>query len=518
MEYVEKNLKNSLVLFILFLLGFLVYSNAINGPFLFDDMNFIVYNSYVHSLSNFLNYFNSSLETGTAINLHVEVHNNFYRPLQQLASGILYHFWGLKFQVYHILSIFIHIINSFLLFIFFKRFSFSKIGSFAAALIFLMHPVQIEVVSYISGLCYPMALMFLFSGLLIYLNIYDEKSKNKSLLKAILAAILFCCAMLSVESAFIFCPLTILISIFFWNSYSKEERSFRTKNIVIYIILACLYIYLKLTVFNFQKGSFGLMANQGIPYVQHLYVRIITFISILIEYARLLIYPSQLCLDRPYIFYTTLFTYHGFFGLLIILASLTASVFSFLKKTPVFVGILWFFICLVPYIGLIPLNAIYTEHWLYFPIVGVLIIFAYCFVLVKVSKYKSIIIYALSIVLTLYGARVIERNNEWSNEIKFYKKELVYNPNSQRTHSNLALCYFVEKRYPEAIQHYKIAISLIDAYPECHNNLGVMYMEMGNLDLAENEFLQALKIDPNFIYSINGLSEVQSLKAQNKKL
>ncbi len=517
MEVLEKKLNNRLVLFVLFLLGFLIYSNVINGPFLFDDTNFVVFNKYVHSLSNFFNYFTSSLEAGAALQLHIDLHNNFYRPVQQLAHGIIYQFFGLKVQAYHILSILLHIINSFLVFLLLNRLSFSRTGSFLASLIFLVHPVQVEAVSYISGVSDPLGFMFLVSGILVYLNCYDPNNKIKTLLKSSLAVILFTLAVLSKESAFIFCLLAILPSIFLWKNYSKKERSFRIINLVLYLILACIYVYLRLTVLNFSNGAFGLLANQDSPYVQYLYVRIFTFISILIEYIKLLIFPLHLYIDKPYVWYNTLFTWQGISGLLIIFASLIAAGFSFFRKKILFVGIFWFFICLAPFIGLIPLNSTYLEHWLYFAMFGLLIIFVHCFDRIKVLKLKILIIYALSIILTLYSIRVIARNSDWSDEIRFYQNELVYNPDSQRTHSNLALKYFIDKRYPESIQHYKIAISLLDSYPECHNNLGVMYMEMGMYGLAEKEFYSALKINPNFIYSINGLSVLYTNKSQTNK-
>ncbi|MDD3014410.1 MAG: phospholipid carrier-dependent glycosyltransferase, partial [Candidatus Gastranaerophilales bacterium] len=185
--------------------------------------------------------------------LHVNLHNNFYRPLQQLSHGIIYQFFGLKVQAYHILSILLHITNSFLVFLLLKRLSFSRIASFLAALIFLVHPVQIEAVSYISGVSDPLSFMFMISGILVYLNCYDPENKVKTILKTSLAAILFIIALLSKESAVIFCLLVGLLSIFLWKNYSKEERLFRIKNLVFYLILAGIYVYLRFTVLNFSK-------------------------------------------------------------------------------------------------------------------------------------------------------------------------------------------------------------------------------------------------------------------------
>lgn len=517
MEFIEKNLKNYQILFILFLLGFLIYSNVINGPFLFDDMNFIVYNKYIHSLRYFFNYFNSNLETGAGLYFHLQLHNNFYRPLQELAHGLIYHFFGLKVQAYHIFSILLHIINSFLVFLLLKKLSFSKASSFIASLIFLMHPVQVEAVSYISGLSDPLSFIFMLSAILIYLNCYDSNNKLKSFLNAGIVVVLFCLSMLSKESAFIFCFLTILLTVYLWKNYSKTERSFRLINLGLYVILACIYIYLKLTVFNFSKDIFGLMLNIHNPYADHLYVRLFTFISILAEYVKLLFFPLQLYYEKLFVWYENLYTTQGVLGLLIIITSIIAVFLSYFRKKIVFLGISWFFICIAPFSGLIVLNATYLEHWLYFAIVGSLIIFASIFDRIIISKNKTIAIYLISIVLTLYGIRVITRNNDWSDEIRFYKNELIYNPICQRSHSNLALRYFIDKRYFESIKQYKIAISLNDKFPECHNNLGVMYMEMGKYKLSEDEFYSSLKINPNFIYSINGLSSLYYKEKQLNK-
>lgn len=513
MGFIEEKLKNYIVFIILLFVGFLIYGNVINGQFLFDDLNLIFYNKYVHSLSNFFNYFTSNIGTGTELNLHVQLNSNFYRPMQQLAYGIIYHFWGVKVQAYHILSILIHIINSFLVFLLLKRFSFSKTGCFFASLIFLVHPVQVEAVSYISGLSDPMGFMFVVSALLIYIDCYKNKA---NILKSFFAAFFFILAILSKESAFMFVLLAILVDVFYWKTYSKNERIYRICNIFIYLFIIMAYVYFRHNFLHFQQ--YGALINKDCLYGKHLHVRLFTFISILVQYFKLIFCPVHLYLEKKYEWYPDMHRPESIAGILILISCFIAAILSFFKERKIFLGISWFFLCLLPLMGWLPLNATYLEHWLYFPIVGVLIVLVSLFDSIKNDNIKIVIIWFLCFVLMLFGLRVIDRNEEWSDQIKFYQNELVYNPDSQRIHNNLALIYFQQGHFQDAIVHYNEAIDILDVFSEPHNNLGVIYMNLGQYELSEQEFYKSLKIRPNFIYSIRGLKDLDEVKKNLKNI
>ena len=146
----------------------------------------------------------------------------------------------------------------------------------------------------------------------------------------------------------------------------------------------------------------------------------------------------------------------------------------------------------------------YLEHWLYLPIIGV--IFSLCFVFDKFSeKRKQAITIFLLLILILFSVRIIARNVEWGDPIKFYQNELKYTQTSARIYNNLAMELSDQGDCVSAVPNYEKAISLSDAYPQTHHNLARCLEALGRPQEAANEYLRALYIEPNFAYSINAL-------------
>jgi tetratricopeptide (TPR) repeat protein len=179
--------------------------------------------------------------------------------------------------------------------------------------------------------------------------------------------------------------------------------------------------------------------------------------------------------------------------------------FSIIKKRGYFfLGFFWFLVALLPVSGIIPVNSMYLEHWLYLPIVGIIFYLAYLFDnLSEEAKQKATVI--LLIVLTLFAGRIIARNIEWGNPVKFYHNELKYTETSARIYNNLAMELADEGKCIEAIPNYVKAIELNDSYPQTHHNLARCHEALGDVNEAGNEYLKALSLQPNFSYSLIGL-------------
>lgn len=132
-----------------------VYLNSFRGVFQFDDYNVIVDNGGVHAWGAFL----AGLPRGI-------------RPLLKLTYTLN---WtsGLGLFGFHLVNVGLHAANAVMLFFLASRIGGPSISRFAAllpALLFAVHPVQTEAVTYISGRSVSLMAFFYLGSLLAYLG------------------------------------------------------------------------------------------------------------------------------------------------------------------------------------------------------------------------------------------------------------------------------------------------------------------------------------------------------------
>lgn len=557
---IQNNLR---VFLLLFLAGFAIYANVIPGKFLFDDNLFIENNEQIKSLSNIPELYFSSVTGGSSVSA-----DNFYRPNQQAINALLYAVFGLNPVPFHIMSILFHVANSFLLFLLFTKLGISRKASFFSSLVFLIHPINTQAVSYISGMADPMGMMFVLTSLLLFLKFLKTTKITTGLIPAkesglqnnglrnsartgkagtqstkrdkahssvnipvltfnniiyiFFSVLFFTSALFTKENAIVF-PVLALVSFIFLSGKSSSLKSFLRENksiillVGIYFSIAGLYLYFKFTALNFA-GNLGLTDQKNI-YTENLHIRIITFLNILPEYFKMLLFPIRLNYEKPYTAFVDFQRAEGISGLLFFVIGCGMAIYSLYKKFKTsssagkpapagfqernglfFFAFTWFFICLAPVSGIIPVNAMYLEHWLYYPLAGVIFYGAKTYER-QGNFIKNIFFFLIILLCLAYSARTVLRNSEWADGIKFYKNELKYAARSARMHNNLAMIYADEKKCPLAIQHYKKAIALYDIYPQTHHNLARCHEATGNMNEAVNEYFNALLLYPDFSHS-----------------
>lgn len=63
------------------------------------------------------------------------------------------------------------------------------------------------------------------------------------------------------------------------------------------------------------------------------------------------------------------------------------------------------------------------------------------------------------------------------------------------------------RQYDQALEHYQRAIQIQPNYPQAHCNMGVIYKERGELEVAISCYEKALVASPNFaIVQVRGAS------------
>ena len=107
---------------------------------------------------------------------------------------------------------------------------------------------------------------------------------------------------------------------------------------------------------------------------------------------------------------------------------------------------------------------------------------------------------ALAYVLTQTGKR--------EDAEREYRRSLLLAPNDAGTHNNFGVFLCGQRKYAEADREFKVALAdrSYQTPEAAWTNAGVCQMKAGNLPVAENNFRQALKINPEFADALAQIS------------
>ncbi len=473
----EEKGKEFWVVFIIFF-TFLVYSNSIFNPFIGDDISLICENPFVKNLKLSLNSFSKDIYIGFS---------KFYRPLQIISYALIYRIFKLAPSGYHLLNIFLHSGCAILFYLLLKEIYDIKI-SFLVSLLWAIHPIHTEAITYISGTADPLFLLF---GLLgIYL--YNRNFK-------ILSYISFFASLLSKETAVLILPF------FFLYQYStgKLKRYFWKDYIIIFLIFL-IYFLFRFAILNMEK------VTSDISFQYRFFTAFQTFFI----YISLLIFPFVLTIERHIPYIKTWKNVDFIAGILYFLLFLYLLWIKRENKKILFPGLLflgnWIFHSNI----IIPLNGNLREHWMYMGSAGFFIYFVFFMDKIKKEKPKKIL---LIIIFFLYGIRTILRNYDWKYPEKFYLKSIEYSFYPTFLYGNLCYFYINNGEYEKSYQLSKKAISLGIKNETILYIYGVSLSNMKRYEEAENVFKEILKINPENCEVLTEMGELYFIKRDVEK-
>ena len=90
-------------------------------------------------------------------------------------------------------------------------------------------------------------------------------------------------------------------------------------------------------------------------------------------------------------------------------------------------------------------------------------------------------------------------------------------PESSDARFGLANSHYAADQQPEALAEYLRALALQETNPEAHNNVGLIYLEQGNLTEAVAHFRLALQQKPEFASAANNLGVVLERQGEPDK-
>jgi protein O-mannosyl-transferase len=452
---------------LLVVIGFVVYGFCFFNAFVWDDIPFIANNSDVYSVNIIYllgpNNFNNSLGQ--------------YRALTAIYFALVHAMVGNAPFLYHVLQVVMHIANSILVYWVLGRL-IKKDYSLLAALVFLVHPIQVESVAYIGATGNTLFFLFGILGLLLGMQ---PQAKPTSM--AVMASC-FVAALLAKETGIVFLVLTLLY-----------QAMFNKRSLLNYLVWSGMavgvYLGIRLGIGGVQ---FQLTLGDSIIPILRLSLgdRLINIPAVIYYYLRTFIFPQKLIIDQLWI--VSQVTFESFYLPLILdtlfflgILGFGAYLYRFKRNFKAYVFFtIWFGIGLAMHSQVVALNATVADRWFYFSIVGILGMIG-----VGLGTVTQKIVWGVGVCLVcLLSIRTVVRIFDWKDQLTLYAHDskMVDNFDIENTLGNE-----LNKvgRYDEAIQHFEKSIRL---FPHETNlfNLALTYETLNSTDSAEKYYYKAL--------------------------
>lgn len=541
------------MLAIVFFLLFLVYFPSLFLPFLHDDFSFIIKNPQIANF-DFVSIFGKTASPDG--NAFV---NAYYRPILEWIYRIEYSlFHGNPFG-YHAVNIFLHGLNVFLVFqlsgLLFLRyrgsFSFSpREISLFIALVFALHPVQAEAVNCIVGISNLVCALFVLLSVQLFLMYWERQGSSPYVLWA---SMVFCfLGLLAKEQAVIIPFLTGLYFLLFAGKRSNLEGSGRQHGMWITVAL---YFFVTFIYFVIRRIAVG---STGVPlsFDYEFWLRMLSIPRTVVMYLRILIVPFDLHYYRNTDILQV--AWPGVISLLAVAVLIAVRIrqMDLTLRRLALLACGWFGIFLLPVLNIVPMINEYSfvltaDHFLYLPVFAftlLVIVFILKRNLILSEPRQKIVFWGCGVFFCFLSLLTWNQHSFYRSEVALFEHTLRYEPQFGRGHILLGKSYYIQGSYHKAIEENEKAIKIMMRYVELvkdlpikgfylgmlkgcyfdkahsyealgdfssalnsykkaleidsqdhvlYNNLGVVYVKMGQIDKAIDSFEQSLRLQPN---------------------
>ena len=422
----------------------LAYFNALGAAFQFDDYNVIVNNPAVHSLPAWL-------DSMPGI-----------RPLLKFSYALNWTFQLTPFG-FHLFNVIVHSVNTVLVYGLMRSLTAAQWAPLFGALLFALHPVQTEAVTYVSGRSVSLMAMFYLASMLVWLR---APGRQEGEARRMASAAMFGAALLVKETA-----VTLPLALLLLEAYAirdltgMRERLLRLRWHGLVLIAAAGAMLASPTYRHLVDVS---LSARGI-------------LDNLLTQANAVFYLAAQCVllwrmnvdpDLPV---ATGMTLALSLELVLLAAVLYAAFRHVRNRSWLAFAALWFFLHLLPTNSLLPRLDVANDRQLYLALIGVFFAAGLGMeaLLLRLHRPRMIAAIAVSLLLACAVA-TLQRNETYGSAVTFWEDALAKSPRKARVANNLGYAYQQAGRYAEAKLAYQQAIDTDPDYWRARINLDAL--------------------------------------------
>jgi protein O-mannosyl-transferase len=516
-------------------LGLFAYANSLHGAFAFDDRFEIRDNPVIRDLWGFL------APSG--------YRSNPNRFVAYASFALNYRLGGLHVVGWHAVNLAIHLCASLLVYAL-ARLCFrtplaaasplareARPVAFLAGVLFATHPLGTQAVTYVVQRLTSLAAMLYLLAVVLYLA-WRLADPGRAFRRAAAYAGMLLAALLAVRTKEI--AFTLPLALALVEALLFSGRGLR--RVLPILPVGALALLIPWSWIGVRAGmarggastdpAVGVLAQVAastdqatrlLSKVSRLdYLR--TEAAVVVEYLRLLAFPSGQNLDHDFPVYRSFLAPRVLLSLAILAALAAFAAWAVRATSPararpadpalriVALGIGWWFLALSVESSFIPIADVIYEHRAYLPSAGIVLSASVLAGLgwrraVGDAASRPVVLTALALGLLL-GALTLQRNAVWSDPVTLWTDVASKSPNKLRARQNLGESLDAAGRRAEAEREFRAAIAIDPSSVEAHKSLAVVLHKSGRLPEAEVEYREALRLDPRHVPALFNLADL----------
>lgn len=415
-----------------------------------------------------------------------------YYPVTHSAFWLMHRLWGDTTLGYHLVNIVLHAASAWILTMILRRLAIP--GAFLAALLFALHPVQVESVAWmtelkntLSGVCYLGAALF-------YLR-FDERRQSRDYLAAL---VLFVVGLLAKTVVAMLTPALLVV---FWWRRGTIEWGRDVRPLVPFFTLG---LCTGVVTAWFERTLNG---ARGLEFQITLIDRLLIAARAICFYPSKLFWPFRLSFIYPrWVIDATAWPQYVY--LIAVLVTLGLCWYFRRHSRAPLATLLLFCVTLVPALGFVDVYpfrySFVADHFQYLASIALFTAFSATVVLLFAPRIGSTrrVEVTLSVLLGVpLGVLTWSQSRQYVDEATLYRVTLERNPSCWLCHNNLATpkLHGSASDLEVAISHLRESLRINPLDAEAHNNMGGVYQRLGRYEDALKEHEEALRLNPHLV-------------------
>ena len=458
-----------------------LYSRVSGYPFInFDDNRYVSENAHVRA----------GLSAETVKWAFTTTAESNWHPLTWLSHALDCQLFGMNAGGHHYTNLLLHALNAVLLFLVLQSATGCTWRSFAAALFFAVHPVNVESVVWVAERKNVLSMLFL----LLTMLAYQRYAKKPGVGRYAVVMLLFACSLMA-KPMVITLPFVLLL----WDYWPLRRMNggstpgghanTLTNLVVEKIPLFALSAASAAITMKVQRAGGAMNLGMKFDFLTRLQNALVSYVS----YIRMALWPARLAPLYPHPGNSLAAWRVGF--AVVILAAITAAVIAARHKKYLLVGWLWFLGTLVPMIGLVQVGGqAMADRYAYLPFVGLLLMI--CWGIsdlaagLKISpRWPAIAGAGAALGLALVTNAQLAY---WKTSVALWTHTIEVTAPNFVAQDNLGGALVAEGQIEQALPHFETAVKIYPNDPVGWLNIATHNQQSGNLQSAIEQFRSVL--------------------------